>query len=117
MSSLICPRCEKPLDGHDEGACARKMSRRFFFGVVGGGLLAAQAAPVIAATVEEPPLLVAPDLKWAADYIFCEGPIAFRTVHQIRQMDGRVYLATWDVHQAKWVERPAHLLRKRGWSK
>jgi hypothetical protein len=45
---LVCPRCEESLEGHDEGACARRMSRRYFFGVVGGGLVAAAAAPKIA---------------------------------------------------------------------
>lgn len=38
---LHCPRCEKPIDGHDEGACARRMSRRFFFGTLAGGVAAA----------------------------------------------------------------------------
>jgi hypothetical protein len=47
-TGLVCPRCEESLEGHDEGACARRMSRRYFFGVVGGGLVAAAVAPQIA---------------------------------------------------------------------
>jgi hypothetical protein len=41
---LICPRCEQPLEGHDEVACVRRMSRRFFFGVCVGGVAAASVA-------------------------------------------------------------------------
>jgi hypothetical protein len=43
-AGLICPRCEKPLEGHDEAACVRRMSRRFFFGVCVGGVAAAAVA-------------------------------------------------------------------------
>lgn len=35
-TSLHCPRCDKSLEGHDEAACARRMSRRFFFQVAAG---------------------------------------------------------------------------------
>jgi hypothetical protein len=42
--SLICPKCEKPLDEHDEGGCRRKLSRRFFLGALGTSLAAAAAA-------------------------------------------------------------------------
>lgn len=69
---IYCPRCEKPLDGHDEGACARRMSRRFFFGVVGGGLVAAQA---IVAQPEAPRVLTV----WGTqegDWVFTVGPVA-----------------------------------------
>lgn len=38
--SLICGRCEKPLEGHDGGACRRKMSRRWFLGALGGAAAA-----------------------------------------------------------------------------
>lgn len=38
---LLCPRCEKPLAGHDEKACAMRMSRRYFFGIVVGGVAVA----------------------------------------------------------------------------
>lgn len=43
MSCLYCPRCEKPLDNHDQAACNRRMSRRYFFGVFAGAILAAEA--------------------------------------------------------------------------
>lgn len=42
---LHCPRCEKPLEGHDDAACARRMSRRFFFGALTGGVAAAVVVP------------------------------------------------------------------------
>jgi hypothetical protein len=47
-SGLVCPRCEKALEGHDEAECARRMSRRYFFGVAAG------AAAVIAGAVNLP---------------------------------------------------------------
>ncbi len=27
---ILCPRCERPLEGHDDGHCHRRMSRRHF---------------------------------------------------------------------------------------
>ena len=72
---IYCPRCEKPLDGHDEGACARRMSRRFFFfGVVGGGIVAAQALPLIA----EAPKVVEVKIWENAtrEWVFTSGPVA-----------------------------------------
>jgi hypothetical protein len=45
---LICPRCERSLEGHDPKACARKLSRRFFFGLAGGALAALAVAPEVA---------------------------------------------------------------------
>jgi hypothetical protein len=41
---ILCPKCEKPLEGHDEGNCKRKMSRRFFMGAA-TGLVVAAAIP------------------------------------------------------------------------
>ena len=52
MSLLYCPRCEKPLDGHDQTACNRRMSRRFFFGM-GLGVMAAVAIPKPKLSVQE----------------------------------------------------------------
>lgn len=37
---LVRPRCERPLEGHSERECARKMSRRWFFGLCAGAVLA-----------------------------------------------------------------------------
>lgn len=51
-AELICPRCEKPLAGHDEEACARKISRRFFFQAVSGAAAAAAIAQVLPAVVD-----------------------------------------------------------------
>lgn len=45
---LICPRCEKPLEGHEDSACRRRMSRRYFFGALGGLAVAAVAIPKVA---------------------------------------------------------------------
>lgn len=45
---LVCPRCEKPLEGHDEKACEMRMSRRYFFGLAAGAVAVAagvQALP------------------------------------------------------------------------
>lgn len=50
---LICPRCEKPLEGHSEADCARKMSRRWFLGAT----LGAVAGVVIAPTLPVNPFL------------------------------------------------------------
>lgn len=47
-AGLVCPRCEKSLEGHDEAACSRRMSRRFFFQVAAGGAVAiAVAEPLL----------------------------------------------------------------------
>ncbi len=35
---ILCPHCERPLEGHDGGHCARRMSRRFFFGLCAGAV-------------------------------------------------------------------------------
>lgn len=43
MSHLYCPRCSKPLDGHDAKVCGRRLSRRFFFGVCAGAVIAKPA--------------------------------------------------------------------------
>lgn len=51
-AELICQRCEKPLAGHDEEACARRMSRRFFFQAVGGAAAAVAIAQVLPAVVD-----------------------------------------------------------------
>lgn len=40
-TGLLCPKCERPLLEHDEGACKRKMSRRFFLGATSGIVVAA----------------------------------------------------------------------------
>jgi hypothetical protein len=39
-NSLLCPKCERPLEDHDEDRCKRKMSRRFFLGAATGVVLA-----------------------------------------------------------------------------
>lgn len=41
---LVCPRCERSLEGHDDGDCARRMSRRYFFGL-GAAAIALGMAP------------------------------------------------------------------------
>ncbi len=46
---ILCPHCERPLEGHDAGHCARRMSRRFFFGLCAGaaGAIVAPEQPGI----------------------------------------------------------------------
>jgi len=48
---LVCPHCEKPLEGHDQAACERGMSRRYFFGSLLGGIVAAATAPTLVESV------------------------------------------------------------------
>lgn len=56
-AGLCCPRCEKPIEGHDEAACERRMSRRYFFGVAAGVAVAVAGASAVPALFEvEPPL-------------------------------------------------------------
>lgn len=50
---LLCPRCEKPLEGHDQAACDRRMSRRYFFGCVAGGAASVANAPAIVKAVTD----------------------------------------------------------------
>lgn len=98
---IYCPRCEKPLEGHDDGACARRMSRRFFFGVVGGGIVAAQA--VVALPAASLPMCA------ATDCIFCEGTIARTALNplivRMRRLDGTVYFGRYDARSGKWMEQ------------
>ena len=44
-TGLVCPRGERPMEGHDEAACARRMSRRYFFGLGAGAVAAAIVVP------------------------------------------------------------------------
>src|SRR5260370_16329601 len=60
-SVLVCPRCEEPLANHNEGACARRMSRRYFFGICAGSVGALIIAPNL-------PLIAAPE-AFSADVI------------------------------------------------
>ncbi len=54
-TGLVCPRCERSMEGHDEAACSRRMSRRFFFQSVGG----AAAAVAVASVLPPAPILAA----------------------------------------------------------
>ncbi len=65
-ATLHCPRCEKSLTGHDDAACARRMSRRFFFQVAAG-------AAVVVATPE-----VLPRLFRAGDVLALDSLSAIR---------------------------------------
>lgn len=65
---LLCPRCEQALEGHDEKACGRRMSRRYFFGL-GAAAIALGMAPKPASLAkayakrklgERPPLWLGP---------------------------------------------------------
>lgn len=50
-AGLCCPRCEKPLAGHDEAACERRMSRRYFFGIAAGAAVAVAGAGVMTSAI------------------------------------------------------------------
>lgn len=52
-AGLVCPRCEKPIEGHDDAACERRMSRRFFFQAVAGAAVAVSVAPQIITELAE----------------------------------------------------------------
>ncbi len=52
---ILCPNCEKPIEGHNDSACRRRMSRRYFFGALGGGIAAAAIAPTIIGDLSEQP--------------------------------------------------------------
>lgn len=45
--SLICPKCEKPLEAHVDGHCQKRLSRRFFLGALGSAFATAAVAKVI----------------------------------------------------------------------
>jgi len=46
-AAVLCPRCERAMEGHDEAACQRRMSRRYFFGLVGAAAVTSVAAPSV----------------------------------------------------------------------
>ncbi len=67
---ILCPNCEKPIEGHDDSACRRRMSRRYFFGALGGGIVTAVVAPaIIGDTLEQPYIEVVHHLG-STDYGF-----------------------------------------------
>lgn len=48
-TGLICPRCERSMEGHDNQECKRRISRRYFFGLAAGavaGLVVAESLPI-----------------------------------------------------------------------
>lgn len=48
---ILCPRCEKSVDGHDEEKCAKAMTRRHFVGMWGAAVaIAYGGGKVILAT-------------------------------------------------------------------
>lgn len=49
---ILCHECEKPLEGHDDAGCRRRMSRRYFMGAVVGAAFAARAAAAKQAELE-----------------------------------------------------------------
>lgn len=54
IMELVCPYCERPLEGHNEQSCKRRMSRRFFLGAATGVVLAC-ALPKAAGALSAPP--------------------------------------------------------------
>jgi len=92
---VVCPHCEKPLVGHDEAACSRKMSRRFFFGMI--------AAPVAIAIAAKLPTL-GPDALGSPGLLFWpEGAAALAAMTEqqrfiINSFKGQIYVSnTLDV--------------------
>ncbi len=65
-ATVLCPRCERAMAGHDDAECSRKMSRRFFFRTVGGAAAGVALAPPIA-------------IVWAEDAIPNGGVITSAT--------------------------------------
>jgi hypothetical protein len=43
VNQIVCPHCEKPVEGHDDAGCRRRMTRRHFFGLGLGAVAAVQA--------------------------------------------------------------------------
>lgn len=76
--SLICPKCNLPLEDHQNG-CPKKLSRRWFLGGLGTAFAAAAIAKVlpvveIAASVEEGQLVaVAAPKVLSGSYIVMDG--------------------------------------------
>lgn len=53
-TTILCPKCERSLDGHSEADCARKMSRRYFFGLgAAAAAIALGLAPKLPRLTEE----------------------------------------------------------------
>lgn len=92
-AALLCPRCEKPLDGHNAAACERRMSRRYFFGAALGGVAAAVAVAQVAPVLESGMARVL--------------PVQMRTIHRF---DGE-YLSRIDILYGMKVLKPEYAVR------
>lgn len=55
---IVCPRCEKPLAGHDDAGCERRMSRRFFFGLCAGAAVVASGMELVTVVEAAPEALI-----------------------------------------------------------
>lgn len=44
-AGLVCPRCDRELEGHDEDRCDRMASRRYFLQAIIGAAVAAPLLP------------------------------------------------------------------------
>lgn len=44
---LLCPKCEKALEDHEDGHCPKALSRRFFLGALGSAFASAALAKVL----------------------------------------------------------------------
>ena len=103
--SLYCPHCERPLDGHDDKACARKMSRRWFFGVCAGAgvaMAASVAAPAIVqlAEIRRLHFIALDNLPFAKAMGFCES----ENQNLIRMALGLPQADFWPPLNPTWTE-------------
>lgn len=77
MKKLLCPKCQLPIEDHEDG-CPKRLSRRFFLGALGstfGAVALAKVAPnvVMSAPSSESPLLVAKTKVHDGSYIVIDG--------------------------------------------
>ncbi len=113
MSALYCTHCDRPLDGHDDGACKRRMSRRFFFRVLGG----AAAATVAAEPLYKSGVAIARAAKGGLFNPRIDlKPLYEEALRQIRQealSDMNTMLDRWNVGDLVVVHNPDPVVVKR----
>lgn len=111
---LVCPRCEKPLAGHDDGGCERRMSRRFFFGLCAGAAVVASGMELVTVVEAAPEALVvtaAPKVIVASDDWKDHIVVRSRGTSHRPRMNGSIRLPSGETE----IRLPARLMSSHEW--
>lgn len=94
---MVCPRCETTLEGHNEKACERRMSRRYFFGVAAG-------AAAVLGLAEALPNKPFGGGKLQQFVVTGHYPSGLSLVRYNDRLADKIYVAAWDRAAAATLE-------------